>query len=241
VVPAISTVIPVSYTYTVINAYPHDRQAYTEGLAFNNGFMYEGTGIPGRSQVRKVDLLSGTVLQSVDLPAPYWGEGITIYGGNIIQLTWLHNIGFVYDKITFAQLQSFTYPTEGWGLTHDGKNLIMSDGTATLHFLDPVTFAEVGTLDVYDQNGPVTRLNELEYIRGLIFANVWLTNLMAIISPATGQVVGWIDLSGLLTAADLVYPVAELNGIAYDAKNDRLFVTGKFWPRLFEIDLVPVQ
>ncbi|MEW5801679.1 MAG: glutaminyl-peptide cyclotransferase [bacterium] len=236
----VAPVVPVYYTYTVVNAYPHDRIAFTQGLVFSNGFLYEGTGIPGHSQIRRVDLSTGTILQSLDLPAPYWGEGITIYANKIIQLTWLHNIGFVYDKFTFVQLQSFTYPTEGWGITHDGTNLIMSDGTATLHFLDPVTFAEVSSIDVYDQDGPVTNLNELEYIKGVIYANVWLTDRIAIISPLTGQVVGYIDLSGLLTPADLVYPVDVLNGIAYDAKNDRLFVTGKFWPKLFEIDLVPL-
>lgn len=240
VVPAISPVAPISYTYTVVNAYLHDRLAFTQGLVFNNGFLYEGTGVPGRSQVRRVDLLTGSILQSADLPSPYWGEGITIYGTKLIQLTWLHNTGFVYDQFTFAQLQSFSYPTEGWGITHDGKNLIMSDGTATLHFLDPVTFAQVSSIDVYDQNGPVSRLNELEYIKGEIYANVWLTDRIVRISPATGQVVGWIDLTGLLTPADLVYPVDVLNGIAYDAKNDRLFVTGKYWPKLFEITLIPL-
>jgi len=238
---ATSPVAPVYYTYTVVNTFPHDRTAFTEGLVYNNGFLYEGTGIPGRSQVRKEDLLTGTVLQSLDLPAPYFGEGITIYGNTIIELTWQSNIGFVYDKATFVQLQTFTYPTEGWGLTHDGKNLIMSDGTATLHFLDPATFAQVGSIDVYDQNGPVTMLNELEYIKGEIYANVWLTNRIAIISPITGHVVGWIDLTGLLSPADIVFPIDVLNGIAYDAKNDRLFVTGKLWPKLFEIDLVPLS
>jgi glutaminyl-peptide cyclotransferase len=238
--PATSPVAPVNYTYTVINTFPHDRTAFTEGLVYDNGFLYEGTGVPGRSQVRKVDILTGTVLQSLDLPSPYFGEGITIYGNTIIELTWLHNIGFVYDKLTFAQLETFSYPTEGWGLTHDGKNLIMSDGTATLHFLDPITFTEVGSVDVYDQNGPVPLLNELEYIKGEIYANVWLTDRIARISPITGQVVGWIDLTGILSPADIIFPIDVLNGIAYDAKNDRLFVTGKYWPKLFEIDLIPL-
>lgn len=241
VLSAASPVVPINYTYTVVNVFPHDRTAFTQGLVYNGGFLYEGTGIVGRSQIRKVDLVTGTVLQSRDLPPPYFGEGITIYAGKIIQLTWLHNIGFVYDKLTFNLLQSFTYPTEGWGITHNGTNLIMSDGTSTLHFLDPVTFAEVGSIDVYDQNGPVTRLNELEYIKGLIYANVWLTERIVMISPTTGQVVGSIDLSGLLSPADIVFPIDVLNGIAYDAKNDRLFVTGKLWPKLFEIDLIPVS
>ncbi|MEW6379470.1 MAG: glutaminyl-peptide cyclotransferase [bacterium] len=240
VVPATSPVVPVNYTYTVVNVFPHDKGAFTEGLVYNGGFLYEGTGIPGLSEIRKVDLLTGTVLQSRDLPAPYFGEGITIYAGNLIELTWQHNIGFVYDKVTFDLLQTFTYPTEGWGLTHNGTNLIMSDGTATLHFLDPVTFAEVSSLDVYDQNGPVLWLNELEYIKGVIFANVWLTDRVVMISPTTGRVVGSINLAGLLSPADIVFPLDVLNGIAYDAKNDRLFVTGKWWPKLFEIDLVPL-
>jgi glutamine cyclotransferase len=236
VVPPLDA-IPV-YTYQVINVYPHDRTAFTQGLVFENGFLYEGTGIPGLSTLRRVDLETGNVLQVIDLDPLYFGEGITIFGDRIIQLTWLHNIGFVYDKYTFELLREFSYPTEGWGITHDGQNLIMSDGTSALHVLDPVTFAEVGLIDVYDASGPVAYLNELEFIKGEIYANVWLTNRIARIDPVTGQVVGWIDLTGLLDTADPVYPADVLNGIAYDASYDRLFVTGKFWPALFEIDLV---
>lgn len=235
----VTTAVP-TYTYAVINAYPHDRSAFTQGLLYDNGFLYEGTGINGYSSIRKVDLVTGNILQSRDLPFPYWGEGITIYGNRIIQLTWLHNTGFVYDKNSFDLLQEFSYPTQGWGLTHDGQKLIMSDGTAKLHFLNPVTLNEIGSIDVYDQDGPVYRLNELEYIRGEIYANVWLTDRIARISAVTGQVLGWIDLTGLLNRADLTYLPDVLNGIAYDAQHDRLFVTGKFWPALFEIRLVPL-
>ncbi|MGA1874864.1 MAG: glutaminyl-peptide cyclotransferase [bacterium] len=236
VVPPLDA-IPV-YTYQVMNIYPHDRTAFTQGLVFENGFLYEGTGIPGLSTLRRVDLETGNVLQSIDLAPQYFGEGVTIFGNRIIQLTWLHNIGFVYDKYTFELLQEFSYPTEGWGITHDGKNLIMSDGTSTLHVLDPVTFAEVGLINVYDAAGPVVYLNELEFIQGEIYANVWLTDRIARIDPVSGQVVGWIDLTGLLDTVNPVYPADVLNGIAYDAAYDRLFVTGKFWPALFEIDLV---
>ena len=231
--------IPI-YTFVVVNTYPHDLSAFTQGLVYENGFLYEGTGIPGRSSLRRVEPETGNILQMIELAPQYFGEGITIWGNTIVQLTWLHQIGFVYDKVTFELLQEFSYPTEGWGITHDGQNLIMSDGTATLHFLDPVTFVETSQLEVFDADGPVTRLNELEYIKGEIFANVWLTDRIARISPKTGQVIGWIDLTGLLNSGELLYPVDVLNGIAYDYLNDRLLVTGKFWPFLFEIDLIPL-
>jgi len=163
---------------------------------------------------------------------------MTIYENKIIQLTWQSNIGFVYDKNSFELLQEFNYSTDGWGITHDGERLIMSDGTPTLHFLDPQTFEEIGQLEVSGNDGPVTRLNELEYIQGEIYANVWQTDRVARIAPGTGRVVGWVDLAGLLTAEDLSEPVDVLNGIAYDANTDRLFVTGKWWPKLFEIELI---
>lgn len=236
VLPALDA-IP-NYTYTIVNVFPHDKTAFTQGLDYDNGFLYEGTGIPGLSSLRKVDLITGTVLQLAELAPPYFGEGITVVGNQIVQLTWLHKIGFVYDKFTFELLDEFYYPTQGWGITRGAGNLIMSDGTATLHFLDPLTFEEVGQVEVFDQNGPVTRLNELEYIQGEVYANVWLTDKIARIDPVSGQVVGWIDLSGLLSPEDIVFPIDVLNGIAYDPKLDRLFVTGKFWPKLFEIDLV---
>jgi len=236
-VPGNSDVIPV-YTYNITNTYPHDPDGFTQGLVFEDGVLYEGTGLYGQSTLRRVELETGDILQIRELSAEFFGEGITIYGNKIIQLTWQSNIGFVYDKNSFELLQEFNYSTEGWGITHDGTRLIMSDGTSTLHFLDPETFEEIGQLAVFDNNGPVTRLNELEYVQGEIYANVWQTDLVARIAPETGRVIGWIDLSGLLTAEDLSEPVDVLNGIAYDAEAARLFVTGKLWPKLFEIELI---
>jgi glutamine cyclotransferase len=226
------------YTYDIVNTYPHDRDAFTEGLAFEDGVLYEGTGRFGQSTLRRVELESGDVLQSLELSDEFFGEGITIYGDKIIQLTWQSNIGFVYDKSSFELLQEFTYPTEGWGITHNGTRLIMSDGTPTLHLLDPQTFEETGQLDVLDDDAPITRLNELEYIQGEIYANIWQTDWVARIAPETGQVIGWVNLRGLLTAEDRSESVDVLNGIAYDSKNDRLFVTGKLWPRLLEIEVI---
>ncbi len=239
-VPTSPDVIPV-YTYNVLNTYPHDRSAFTQGPVFENGVLYEGTGRFGRSTLRRVELETGEVLQIYELAAQFFGEGITIYGNKIIQLTWQSNIGFVYDKDSFELLQEFNYSTKGWGITHDGKRLIMSDGTSTLHFLDPQTFEEIGQLRVFDNDGPVKRLNELEYIQGEIYANVWQTNRIARIAPGTGQVTGWIKLGGLLSEEDRSERVDVLNGIAYDAENDRLFVTGKLWPKLFEIERVPAE
>jgi glutamine cyclotransferase len=228
---------PVS-SFEVIQSYPHDRRAWTEGLIFIDGVLYEGTGREnGPATLSKLDLATGAVLQRCALPLDYYGEGVTIFGDAIYQLTWQSHLGFVYDKASFAFRSAWSYPTEGWGLTHDGTRLIMSDGTSTLHFLDPATQAEIGHINVYDENGPVVRLNELEYINGQIYANIWLTERIARIDPQSGQVLGWINLNGLLSAEDRIQPVAELNGIAYDAAGDRLFVTGKFWPKLFEIRL----
>ena len=237
-VPNDSDPIPI-YTYNVISTYPHDRNAFTQGLVFEDGVLYEGTGGYGHSTLRRVELDTGDILQIRELSAQFFGEGITIYGDRIIQLTWKSNIGFAYDKGSFELLQEFNYSTEGWGITHDGERLIMSDGTATLHFLNPQTFEVIGQLEVFDKDGPVTRLNELEYIKGEIYANVWQTDRIARITPETGQVTGWIELEGLLTIEDRLEPVDVLNGIAYDAKTDRLFVTGKWWPKLFEIELIP--
>ena len=186
-----------------------------------------------------MELETGHILQVRDLQAKYFGEGVTIYDNNIIQLTWQSNIGFVYDKESFELLREFSYSTEGWGITYDGEHLIMSDGTSTLRFLDPNTFSEISRIEVYEGDNPVTRLNELEYIKGEIYANVWMTDNIARISPETGQVTGWIDLKGLLTPEDYKQPVDVLNGIAFDKKNERLFVTGKLWPKLFEIELIP--
>ncbi len=201
--------------------------------------MYEGTGLYGQSTLRKTQLETGKVLQLHDLPADVFGEGITVFGDRLIQLTWKSQLGYVYDKQAFRLLREFTYPTEGWGITHDGKNLVMSDGTATLYFLNPDTFERTRQIEVHSDLGPVTQLNELEYIQGEIYANVWQTDRIARIAPDTGQVLGWIDLSGLISVQDRRTPVDVLNGIAYDAEHNRLFVTGKLWPKLFEIKLIP--
>jgi glutaminyl-peptide cyclotransferase len=226
--------------YRVVKVYPHDRQAFTQGLQYVDGFLYESTGQHGQSGIRKVKLETGEVLQHQPLDSKYFGEGITVWGDTIVQLTWQSEIGFVYDKKTFKQLRSFTYAGEGWGLTHDGTRLIMSDGNAsgTLRFLDAKTLKEAGRLVVRDGGRPVDDLNELEYVRGEILANVWMTQRIARISRKTGEVTGWIDLSGLLNPREAA-GTDVLNGIAYDAAGDRLFVTGKLWPKLFEIKIVP--
>lgn len=223
--------IPI-YTYKVINAFPHDKKAFTQGLVFEDGYLYEGTGHYGASTLRKVELETGKVLHIYKLPPHFFGEGITIYRNHIIQLTWQSQIGFVYDKNNFNLIREFQYATEGWGLTHDGQRLIMSDGTATLSFLDPETFETIGTLQVRDANGPVKNLNELEYVHGEIYANVWKQKRIARIAPHSGEVIGWIDLEGLCTWSGV------LNGIAYDVEEDRLFVTGKLWPYLYEIEVI---
>jgi glutamine cyclotransferase len=225
--------------YRIVHTYPHDSSAFTQGLVMVDGMLYEGTGLNGRSSVRAVDLATGRVIQSVKVPAKYFGEGLTDWGSNLVELTWMAHRGFVYDRFSLRLVKTFEYKGEGWGLTHDRQHLIMSNGTAVLRFLDPVTFRVVRTLAVTDGGRPVKELNELEYIHGEIYANVWQTDRIARISPATGKVIAWIDLSGLLAADERTDGNAVLNGIAYDQKNDRLFVTGKLWPKLFEIKLVP--
>lgn len=227
------------FGYRVVNVYPHDRGAFTQGLAYEDGFLYEGTGLQGRSTLRKVELATGAVVQQRALDPEYFGEGIVIYRDKVVQLTWQSYVGFVYNKASFTPWRRFRYATEGWGITHDGKRLIMSDGSATLYFWNPETFVETGRLEVHDEQGPVTHLNELEFVKGEVYANVWQTERIARISPQTGRVVGWVDLTGLLPAEDRSPPVDVMNGIAYDARGDRLFVTGKLWPKLFEIVLVP--
>ena len=226
-----------SCSYQIVKTYPHDDNAFTQGLVYFDGDLYEGTGLNSHSSLRRVELETGKVLQKIDLENKYFGEGITLFEDKLIQLTWKSQIGFVYDRESFEKLQEFTYPTEGWGLTHDGQNLIMSDGSNNLFFLDPKTFEEVKRISVSDRNKPVEKLNELEYIKGEIYANVWMSDRIARISPKTGQVLGWIDLSGLLHPDLVANRDAVLNGIAYDPEDDRLFVTGKLWSNLFEIEI----
>jgi len=223
--------------YRVVKAYPHDRQAFTQGLQYVDGVLFEGTGQHGQSGIRRVKLETGEVLQQQPLDSKYFGEGITVWRDTIVQLTWQSETGFVYDKSSFKQTRSFNYTGEGWGLTHDGTRLIMSDGSAVIRFLDPATFKEAGRITVKDNGVAIKNLNELEFVNGEILANIWQTTRIARISPKTGDVVGWIDLAGLLDPREAV-GTDVMNGIAYDAKGDRLFVTGKWWPKLFEIKFV---
>lgn len=230
----------MNYTYQIVKFYPHDPYAFTQGLVFEDGVLYEGTGLYGKSQLRRIELETGNVTQDYSLSENLFGEGITIFEDKIIQLTWRSNIGFVYDKYSFELLQTFNYSTEGWGLTHDGSSLIMSIGNETLYYLDPQTLQIVNQVNVHDNGIPVTRLNELEYINGSVYANIWQEDTIMKIDPQTGNVTGRIDLTGL---KDLVnQPTCDvLNGIAYDSNENRLFVTGKNWSKLFEIKLIPKE
>jgi glutamine cyclotransferase len=229
---------PLHYTYNVVNTYPHDETAFTQGLVFEDGFLYEGTGLYGQSTLRRAELETGKITQLYSLPKHLFGEGITILKDKIIQLTWKAGKGYVYEKNSFELLQEFEYSTEGWGLTHNGSALIMSDGTSTLHFLDPQTFQTINQVEVYDEE-PIKLLNELEYINGTVYANIWTKDKIAIINPQNGQVTGWIDLTGINNSERTSENV--LNGIAYDQNGDRLFVTGKRWSKLYEIELVPKE
>ena len=224
-----------NYTYKVIASYPHDSEAFTQGLAIDDGLLYEGTGRYGFSSLRWVDLHTGKPIKEQTLPRKYFGEGITVFDDKIIQLTWKSNVGFVYDKSSFRLLREFIFSKEGWGITHDGTSLIMSDGTAILRFLDPESFEEKRRINIVDDSGPVGKLNELEYVKGKIYANVWQADKIAIIDPESGRVTGWLDMSGLLGKERGSHSVDVLNGIAYDPEKDSLYVTGKLWPRLFEI------
>jgi glutaminyl-peptide cyclotransferase len=226
-------------TYRVVRTYPHDPQAFTQGLLFTDGHLYESTGQNGHSTLRMVNLETGKVEQQVPVAPEYFAEGLSTWGSTLIQLTWQSHTAFVYDRFSFRPLRTMSYPWEGWGLTTDGHALVLSDGTATLHFVDPETMQERRHVVVRERGKPVTYLNELEYIKGQIWANVWHTDRIVRISPATGKVLGSIDLSGLLPADEKSSPEAVLNGIAYDPAHDRLFVTGKLWPKLFEIQVVP--
>jgi len=224
--------------YDVVQTYPHDANAFTQGLIYDQGELYESTGLRGKSSLRRVELETGKVLQISDLDERYFAEGMTLWQNRLIQLTWLSKTGFIYEQKTFNQLATFTYPTEGWGLTNNGQELIMSDGSDTLYFLDPDTFAETKRLQVSDRQKPIDKLNELEYFQGEILANVWMSDRIARISPDTGAVLGWIDLAGINHSAATSNQDAVLNGIAYDKEGKRLFVTGKLWSKLFEIDII---
>ncbi len=225
--------------YEIVHTYPHDSRAFTQGLLYVDGHLYESTGLRGQSSIRMLDLNTGRVLQKYDLPADYFGEGLTDWGSTLVQLTWQAHKGFVYDRFSFALLRTFSYDGEGWGLTHDDKQLIMSDGTSYLRFLDPKSFRETRRIHVTTENGQeIPDLNELEYVRGEIYANIWHSDRIARISPKTGKLLGWIDLNGLRDPSTTANPDAVLNGIAYDAKENRLFVTGKLWPKLYEIKVV---
>jgi glutamine cyclotransferase len=228
--------VPVNYTYEVVRSFPHDRGAFTQGLLFRNGSLLESTGNYGASTLREVEPATGRVLKQVAVPREYFAEGLAVIGDRAFQLTWQHQKGFVYDADTFRKLQEFKYDGEGWGLTTDGTLLVLSDGTNRIRFLDPQTFAVRRTIDVTESGKPVERLNELEWINGEIFANVWQTDRIVRIDPATGRVRGVIDFTGLLPAAER--PGTDvLNGIAYEPASGRLLVTGKWWPRIYEVRL----
>jgi len=226
-------------TYMVVRVYPHDPNAFTQGLVFSHGQLYESDGLYGQSSLRRDDLATGRVLQEYNLPSQYFAEGLTAWGNELIQLTWKSHIGFVYDRTTFRLLRTFHYDYEGWGLTQNGKSLIESDGSAYLRFLNPNTFSVERKLLVTYHGKPVTQLNELEYINGKIYSNVWMTDKIAVISPESGHVVEWINLAGLLPDVERRGPNAVLNGIAYNQETHQLFVTGKLWPKIFQIVIVP--
>jgi len=237
VAQAPSSHLPV-FTYRVVRVYPHDPDAFTQGLQYVGGVLYEGTCLVGRSSIRRVAIDTGKVEQKRDVPAPYFGEGITVFKNDLVELTWQSHVAFVYDRETFAPKKQFSYPGEGWGLTTDGTSLIMSDGTDELRVLDPVTFAEKRRIKVTAAGAPLRNLNEIECVKNEILANIWQTDYIARIAPDTGKVTAYIDLKGLLTAQERAR-TDVLNGIAYDAEHDRLFITGKLWPKLFEIKLIP--
>ena len=229
--------IPI-YTYKIVNVYPHDSGAFTQGLVYLNGSLYESTGLNGQSSLRKVALATGEVLQIHALEERFFAEGLAHFANRLIQLTWKAQQAFAYDLDSFEPLTQFTYATEGWGLTCDGERLIMSDGTPTLYFRNPFTFEEIDRVEVSAQGRPIRNLNELEWVEGEVFANIWKTDTIARIDPVTGQVKGWIDATGLLSSADRQgRRIDALNGIAYDAKGKRLFLTGKWWPKLYHIEL----
>ncbi len=227
------------FGYEVVNTWPHDSQAYTQGLVFQNGRLLESTGQEGKSSLRLVEPETGNIIKKVSVPSEYFAEGIALLNGKIYQLTWEHQRGFIYDATTFDKIGEFNYQGEGWGLTTDGKSLVMSDGSHRIRFINPDNFQVEKTISVLDAGQPITNLNELEYVQNEIYANIWHRDAIARINPQTGVVTGWIDLRGLLAANEVSDPEAVLNGIAYDPNGNRLFVTGKLWPKLFEIRLKP--
>jgi glutaminyl-peptide cyclotransferase len=227
------------YTFEIVRQFPHDANAFTQGFAYRDGYFYEGTGLKGHSSLRQVRIATGEVIRKVDLPLEYFGEGIALLGNEAVELTWQSHIGFAYDLGDFHRLRSFSYPGEGWGITEDGHNFFLSDGTAEIRILDGGTFAEKRRLRVHDGSKAIDQLNELEFVEGEIYANIWHQDRIARISPQTGEVVGWIDMKGLLSSIYQLQPEAVLNGIAYDREYKRLFVTGKLWPKIFEIRVVP--
>lgn len=235
--PAVAPAAAPHYGYRVIHAYPHDPQAFTQGLEYRNGYLYEGTGLNGRSSVRKVQLETGKVIETTPIDERYFGEGITLLDGHLLELTWQTNVGFVYEVTGLKLNKSFYYPGEGWGLTNDGSHIYMSDGSSQIRVWDPKTLAEQRRINVHDGTRPIDQLNELEYIRGEIYANVWQTDEIVRIDPADGHVIAWIDMAGILSSEDRAH-ADVLNGIAWDAAANRLFVTGKLWPKLFHIELV---
>lgn len=237
----LSDTAPARYTYRKINTYTHDPDAYTQGLYFKDGYLYESTGHRGESSLRRVEVESGTVLQKIDIDEEYFGEGITALGDQIFMLTWESRKGFVFNQSDFKEIRQFSYPTEGWGITSMGDTLVMSDGTEKLYFIDPVSFTEIDRIQVYDQSKAIEGLNELEYVNGDIYANIYQTETIAIVDPKTGKLKGLIDLTGIFNKENYSRRLDVLNGIAYDASGDRIFVTGKFWPKLYEIDLVTFE
>ena len=223
------------YGYEILNIYPHDSNAFTQGLILVGGKLLESTGQEGSSSLRSVELATGNILKKIDVPPPYFAEGMTVLNGKVYQLTWMHKVGFIYDAQTLERVGQFNYQGEGWGLTTDGQSLIMSDGSNRLKFLDPVSYRVTKTLTVLDGTSAVNQLNELEFIQGEIYANIWHSDRIAVIDPNSGRVKAWIDLTGLMPEGEFRDEEAVLNGIAYDQANDKLYVTGKLWPRLFEI------
>ena len=232
-----SATVP-TWSVRVVRSYPHDTGAFTEGLVYNNGFLYESTGLEGHSSIRKVELKTGRVLREHELPGIYFGEGIVPWKDRLIQVTWRTGIGFVYDLSSFRLRSSFHYPGEGWALTSDATRLIMSDGTSNIRFLDPDTLRETGHVTVTANGKPVLNINELEWVKGRLYANIWMTNTIAVIDPKSGHVIAWVDVAPLAAMVGERGDDAVPNGIAYDPAGDRLFVTGKLWPTLFEIRLV---